>query len=109
MAEVLKNLGQEFPAAAVLTNLYTVPTGKSAVVSTLVVCNHSSNIARFRISHSVAGASDEEKQYLYRDEMVFRNKTFTITLGITLAAGDIIRCYSDNGQLSFGLYGSEIT
>ena len=38
-------LGQSNPAATTLTTLYTVPSAKSAVCSTLVVCNQAGYIA----------------------------------------------------------------
>jgi len=47
--EVFKILGQEAPGTT-NTALYTVPTGKSAVISTIAVCNQTASDATFRIT-----------------------------------------------------------
>ena len=41
MARVYKILGQRNPGSGVLTNVYTVPAGNSAVVSSIVLTNTS--------------------------------------------------------------------
>ena len=98
-----KVLAQSIPS--VLTDVYTAPQG-GAVVSTVVVCNQS-GAAKFRISIAVAGAADDTKQYLYYDVDISANRTFTATIGITLAATDVIRVYSDTGTVSFNIFGVE--
>ncbi len=108
MAEAPKNLGQSLPAANTLTDLYTVPASKSTVLSTLLVCNQSASPIRFRVSHAVAAAVDARSQYLYYDEVVPANKTFTATLGISGVAGDVLRVYSNSPEVSFNAYGVEI-
>lgn len=109
MSDALKNLGQSMPAAASLTTLYTVPSGKSAVLSSLMVCNQSDSAAKFRVSHAVAAAADAAAQYLYHDIVVPPHSTFAATLGISLAATDVLRARSDNGLCSFNAYGTEVT
>lgn len=104
-----KVLGQSLPPTATLTTLYTVPLGKYAVISTLVVCNQSAYSQTFRIAVAVAGAADEGKQYLYYDQYVLANATFTATLGISLAPSDVLRCLSSSGSLSFNVFGVEVT
>lgn len=109
VSEALKNLGQVKPAVATLTTLYAVPAAKSAVASTLLICNQGSVVATFRISHAIGAAGDTLSQYLYYDQQLLPNKSFAVTLGLALAATDVIRVYSSNGQMSFNLYGAEIT
>ncbi len=109
MAEVLKNLGQSNPVAATVTNIYTVPTATSAVVSSIVVANRSSTATSFRISVAVAGAVDSPGQYLYYDIAISGNDTFAANLGITLATTDVIRVYATLATLSFNIFGSEVT
>ncbi len=46
----LKVLGQASPASATDTDVYSVPTGASAVVSTLTVCNRASTLATIRVA-----------------------------------------------------------
>lgn len=110
MAEALKVLGQVAPVATTITDLYTVPALSSAVVSTLVVCNR--NIAgrdRFRVAVAVAGAADSVEQYIFWDTQITNRNTLTFTLGITLGAADVLRVYADNTDLSFSVFGTEIS
>lgn len=109
MAETVKNLGQVQPAVNSLENLYLVGAGLSAVLSSIVVCNREASPATFRLAHAVGGATDATKQYLYYDEPIPGNRTFTITLGITLSVGDVLRARSSNGMVTFNVYGSEFT
>lgn len=109
MAETLKNLGQAIPAGNTLSDLYTVPGATSATGSSLVVCNQGSADTTFRVAHAIAGAADTPAQYLYYDVVVYAKSSFVATLGITLAATDVVRCHSGNGLVSFNLYGVEVT
>ncbi|MDI6785118.1 MAG: hypothetical protein QMD92_00255 [bacterium] len=104
-----KVLGQSAPAAATLTALYTVPASKYAVVSSITVCNRSAASTVFRVSVAVAGAADDSKQYLYYDLNIPGNDTFIATVGITLAATDVVRVYATLATLSFSLFGTEET
>ena len=109
MAETLKKLGQISPSAQTLSTLYAVPASTQASVSSIVVCNRGASATRFRISHAVAAAADADAQYLYYDEIIPANKTFVATIGITMAATDVLRVMSGNGQTSFAAYGAEVT
>jgi hypothetical protein len=103
-----KVLGQSNPAATTLTSLYTVPSLTQSVVSTVTVTNQAASAATYRISVRVAGAADTPKQYLAYDVSLPGNATDTLTLGVTLGAGDIISVYSSSTTLSFNAFGSEI-
>jgi hypothetical protein len=46
MASTYKVLAQSAPSATTNTDVYTVESGKSAVVSTITVCNRSASAAR---------------------------------------------------------------
>jgi hypothetical protein len=108
MADTYKVLGQVAPAITTLTTLYTVPAATSTTVSSLVVCN-TGLVCTFRASVAVAGAADNIKQYLYYDISLGIATTMVATLGITLAATDVVKCYSSLGTTSFSLFGVEIT
>lgn len=104
-----KILGQSQPTATILTNLYAVPVSKQAVASSINVCNQSnSQAATFRISVAPAGVADSLVQYIYYNLPLSASDTFVTTIGITLSAGDVIRCYSSTSNLSFHIYGMEI-
>jgi len=109
MAEVYKSLGQVAPLAVTETDLYTVPGATSAVASSVIVCNRGGTSTSFRISHAVGGGATTNKDYLYYDVVIPRNDTFVATLGATMATTDKIKVYAGNGNLSFQLYGTEIT
>lgn len=108
MADNLKVLGQALPAATTSTPLYTVPAARSTVVSTLTVCNQNAAAGTFRISVRPAGATLAAVHYLYFDAAIGANVTFAATIGLTLAATDVVGVYSSNGSMSFHLYGNEV-
>src|SRR3990167_4390031 len=101
MAQSYKNLSQTNPSAATLTDSYTVPASTSAVVSSIVVCNRSATATSFRISHALAGAADNNKQYIYYDVSIAGNDTFVFTGGLDMATTDVLRVYSTLATLSF--------
>ena len=109
MPTVYKTLGQSSPAATTETDLYTVPAATSAVASSVIVCNRSAVLSTFRISIAVGGAATANKDYIYYDLPIGANDTFIATIVVTLATTDKVRVYASNTNLSFSLYGSEIS
>lgn len=101
-----KVLGQVAPNATTPTDLYVVPTGYSAVCSTLVVCNRGAE-GSFRVSVAVANEADANKQYLYYDVVIPTADTLTATVGLTLAETDVVRVYASSANMSFSLFGME--
>ena len=104
-----KILGQSSPSATTPTDLYTVPAARSAVCSSLSICNRGGTQTTFRVSISPAGAATANKDYLYYDVTLAGNDTFVATIGVTLATTDKIRIYSGNANLSFQVWGTEIS
>lgn len=109
MATIVKVLGQVAPSATTDTSLYTAPSSTSAVVSTLTVCNRSSSAASYSIAIRPSGAAIENKHYIAKDVPVPGQDTITLTLGITLAATDVITVNASSANLSFNAFGSELT
>ena len=109
MATIYKVLGQSSPSATTETALYTVPSATSFVASSVIVCNRSAVLSTFRISIAVGGGATANKDYIYYDLPIGANDTFIATIGVTLAATDVVRVYASNTNLSFSLYGSEIS
>ena len=109
MATAVKVLGQSAPTAATLTTLYTVPSATSAVVSSLVVANRGTVATTFRVAVRPAGASIADAHYLYYDVESPANDTFIATIGMTLAATDVVSVYATLATLSFTLFGEETT
>jgi hypothetical protein len=109
MTDTLKVLGQAAPAATVLTSLYTVPAATQTAVSSIVVCNQNAATIHFRISIAVGGAADSPQQYLYFDSMLLANSSFVATIGVSLAATDVIRVQTDTANVSFSAFGDQVT
>lgn len=109
MALTYKTLGQSNPGATTLTTLYTVPASTSAICSSIVVCNQAAAAGTFRVSVRVAALADTAKQYLFYDTAIAANTSVIATLGITLAATDVVSVYASSATMSFNLFGQEIT
>lgn len=110
MANTYKVLAQVFPTRLTLTDWYTVPAATSAIISTLMIANSGSTLTdAVRVAVAVAGTADDIKQYLYYNITIAPNTSFAATIGLTLAATDVIRVYSTAGVSSFNLFGQEIT
>jgi hypothetical protein len=108
MTITYKVLGQSAPSATTNTNVYTVPSEVSTVVSTITVCNRSTS-ATYRIAVRPMGASIANEHYIAYDTTVAANDTISLTLGITLSSSDIITVYASTANLSFNIYGSEVS
>lgn len=102
-----KVLGQSNPSATTATTLYTVPSAKQAVISTLVVCNLASTAATFRIAVRPAGASLANSHYVAYDVTVGASDSTALTLGITLATTDVVTVYASSANLTFSAFGDE--
>ncbi len=109
MTQTLKVLGQSSPAAITLTALYTVPSATSTTVSSITVCNTNATAQTFRISVAVGGAADAISQYLYYDLPIAANDTFVATMGVSLAATDVVRVYASTTNMTFQAFGVEIS
>ena len=109
MANTYKILGQIAPGATTEEALYTVPASTSAVISSIVICNRGTTATTFRVSIIPTNTITTSKDYLYYDVTLAGNDTFIATVGITLAAANIVRVYAGNGNLSFNLFGTELS
>lgn len=109
MTTTAKVLGQSNPAATTATTLYTVPGSTAATVYTLSVCNQAAAPATFRIAIRPAGAGLAAAHYIAYDTVVDQNDSAFFTLGIMLAATDVITVYGSTATLSFAAFGVETT
>jgi hypothetical protein len=109
MPQTHKVLGQTSPAATTLASLYTVPSAAQAIVSTVTVCNIAATATTYRIAVRPAGASIATSQYLVYDAALPANDTVTLTLGVTLAATDVVSVFAGSADVAFHAYGVEIT
>ena len=100
------SITRNIPAGALQT-LYTVPAGKRAVVSTLTMNNAYAGTSTFRVVVQPSGESLAPKHFVFTDTPIGANSTETITIGMTLTAGDIVKVASDTSALSASLFGDE--
>lgn len=109
MPTVYKVLGQSAPSATTDTDIYTVPAATSTVVSTIVVANRANSPVAYRIAIRPAGTTIANQHYLAYDVAVGASDSTALTLGITLTNTDVVTVYSSTADLSFSIFGSEIT
>lgn len=109
MPTVYKVLGQSAPSATTATTAYTVPSATNTVLSTINVCNRSGSGDVFRIAVRPAGATLANQHYLAFDTAIGGNEAISVTIGISLAATDIVTVYAGTANLTFSLFGAEIT
>ena len=108
MPTIYKVLGQANPAATTLTTLYTVPAATSSVSSTLAVCNLGVSTT-VKVAVRPAGEGIADKHYIVYDALLNQSDTLFLTLGVTMAATDVVSVYAGTADVAFNLYGSEIT
>ena len=108
MPAAYRVLGQSNPAATTLTTLYTVPAATSAVVSSITVCNLGVSTT-YRIAVRPAGASIANSHYIVFDAALNAGDSVFLTLGLTLAATDVVSVFAGTANVAFQLHGSEIT
>jgi hypothetical protein len=79
------------------------------VISTIVIANRAATAATYRISVRPNGATLANQHYIAYDVAVGASDSTTITLGITVDAADVITVYASTANLSFNIFGSEIS
>jgi hypothetical protein len=109
MATEYKILAQSAPSATTNTDVYTGPTAKQVVISTITIANRASTAASYRIAFRKTGAALANQHYIAYDVTIAANDTTAMTLGVTLGAGDVVTVYASTANLSFNLFGSEIS
>ena len=109
MATTYKVLGQSAPSATTATTLYTVPAATEAIISTITVANRALVSASYRIAVRPDGDTLADEHYIAYDVVIGASDTTALTLGITLDATDVITVYASTADLTFNVYGSEIS
>lgn len=109
MATTYKVLGQSAPSATTDTDVYTVPSATTAVISTVNICNRGASSATFRLAVRPAGATIANEHYLAYDVVIPANDSIALTLGVTMATTDVFTVYASTADFSFNIFGSELT
>jgi len=110
MPQTYKVLGQSAPAANTTSNVYTVPAATQAVVSSIVITNRNNNAnATYRIAVQPAGAAIANQHYIAYDSTVTALDSIALSLGVSMGNTDVLSVYSANANISFSVFGVEIT
>jgi hypothetical protein len=107
VSDIIKVLGQLDSAATTQETLYTVPDLTQTTVSSFLACNRTGSAITFRLRVNIAGASDDDKQFLYYDKSVAANTTFTAVIGMCFGQKDVVKTYASGVNMSFCLFGVE--
>lgn len=112
MAQSFKILGQLNPSANGQANVYIVPSTTEAVISTITVCNQSSTNNSFSLimmpSNEFADPANA-KNFVVRGAVVPAADTLVLTMGLTANSGTILACNTNSNNMSFSVFGSEVT
>lgn len=110
MPKAYKTVGQASPTAATDVALYTVPSMTQFIASTLTVCNRDASApAHYRVAVVPFQASLGNEHYVFYDRPVNCRDTNTHSLGLSLQPGDKLYIWASSGQLSFSLFGVEMS
>ena len=99
-------IGQNYPAAGVDTNLFTVPLNQQVQFS-IFVCNQSSSYDYFTIALVKSGGQTSPElpsTFIAYNTPLVNNGVFSAS-GLYLNSGDQVRVMSTNGSCSFNATG----
>jgi len=110
MAATYKNSRVQGTAStSTYATLYTVPSGKSAVISTISIANQEATSATYRLGITDLDTNPSDGDWLVYDSTVAGNDTTFITVGITLTAGQYLKISSSENTTTFICFLSEIS
>lgn len=112
MAQSFKRLGAINITANTQTNVYVVPAATESVISTVTICNQTSSNASYSLIVMPSGAfasSANRADFIVRGAVVPAADSIILTIGLTANAGTIIAANSSLTNVSFSVFGSEIT
>lgn len=110
MANAYKVLAQANLTTTSDTDIYTVPSATESVISTLIVANIGTVATTFNLAIRPDGDTLANKHYVAKGVAIAANDSTTLTLGITMDAGDIVTAAAGTANaLSFNIFGTEIT
>jgi hypothetical protein len=99
---------QSNPAAGTPADLYTVPSAKQAVISSLTVCNFGTAVAEYDLLVRPAGATAADVHFLAAGVSIPPNETAFITAGIALGTSDVLTVKADTAGVTFMAFANEI-
>jgi len=112
MPNTYKRLGAINPSANTQTNVYVVPAATSAVVSSITICNQSASNASFSLAlmdASQFSSPAPAATFIVRGATVPAADTIVLTMGLTANANSVFVANTNLANLSFSMFGSEIS
>jgi len=112
MPQNFKRLGSINPASNTQTNVYVVPAATEAVISTVTVCNQGSSNRLYSIAVMTASefnVAAPDSSFIIRDAALPASDTIILTIGLTMNSGSILTANTSNANISFNVFGSELT
>lgn len=101
-------VAQSNPAANTAADLYTVPAGKQAVISSLTVCNYGTAVAEYDLLVRPGGAAAADVHFFAAGVAILPNDTAFITAGIALGTADVVTVEADTADVTFMAFVNEI-
>ena len=104
-----KILGQAAPANTSNVTLFTVPTGKYAIISLLNILNQDATVGNdagtYRVAVVPSGDTLAAKHWLKYDDFLDLRQSRSLFAGLSMAAGDAIIVQAGTVNFSFTLSG----
>jgi hypothetical protein len=79
------------------------------VSSSVVICNRGAAAGSFRIAVRPNGNALANQHYIAYDSPILGNETVSFSIGMTVDADDLVVVYASSADMTFTLFGSEIT
>jgi len=87
--------------------LYTCPDNRTAVASTLHIANYGAANTTYRVAVQKAGETLGSQHILAFDHPITQTSSESLSIGLTLSAGDRVIVQADVDKITFQLFGSE--
>lgn len=116
MAYTYKILGQIFPTANTLTNVYVTPASTSAIVTSVYLTNGSQSNANVSLVVVPVDETLDTQHYIFKDMNLQQADTLVVNLNLTLEENVILAANnaqragtSSTANVSISAFGVEIT
>jgi hypothetical protein len=107
-----KILGQIQPTANVLTTIYTVPAATNTMISTITICNQSSNTVSVNVAANVSGSAVTTKNFIVSGYALGAAETLVLEPRVSLNVGSILSANitgaNASSNISINAFGVEI-
>jgi hypothetical protein len=90
-----------------LTDLYTVPSDKNAVISTIAMCNYGTASSLGDVFVRPGGATKADIHTIASGVALLPGDTVFITAGLALGTADVVSVQADSANVTFHAYLNE--